>query len=80
MSRQRVAIRYRILPYYAIEIEGDPRFSGVRGIGESPLKALINMRTQVARVYPTKEYSLDESIVNPEMASGWQITKDSDAD
>lgn len=71
--REDAYIRYRILPYYAIEVDGDPRFSGIRGIGETPLKALINIRGEVVKRYPPREYSLHESIINPEMTQGWQI-------
>ena len=75
-KRETVVLKYRIVPYYAMEVEGDPRFSGTRGIGDSPLRALINLRTQIVKFFPTKEFHLDESIVNPELASGWQIAKE----
>lgn len=66
-ERQTVPVRYRILPYFAVEVVDDPRFSGTRGVGASPLEALTNIRGRVRAVYPFHSFDIEEVIVNPEV-------------
>jgi hypothetical protein len=72
VERQTVPIRYRIIPYFAVEVD-DRNLSGTRGIGETPFQAIVSMRGAVRRRYPYAHYDLDESIVNPEFIAGWTM-------
>lgn len=73
VERQTVAVRYRIIPYFAVEVADDPQFSGTRGVGASPFDALVNIRGRVRAVYPAKGFDIQESIVNPEFIEGWRM-------
>lgn len=66
-ERRTVAVKYRILPYFAVEVVDDPQFRGTRGVGPSPLEALTNIRGRVRDVYPFSRFDIEEVIVNPEV-------------
>lgn len=71
-ERQTIAVRYRIIPYFAVDTD-DPRLSGITGVGETPFKALVHMRGAIRSRYPASQYDLEESIVNPEFIEGWRM-------
>jgi len=71
-DRQTVTVSYRLIPYFAVEADL-PSVSGIRGVGETPLKALVNMRGEIVRRFPAHHYDLEETIVNPEFANGWKM-------
>lgn len=68
-ERQTIAVKYRVLPYFAVEVIDDPRFSGTRGVGASPFEALVNIRGRVRDVYPASGFDIEEVITNPEALS-----------
>lgn len=72
-ERRTIAVKYRIIPYFAVAIDDDTIFSGIRGVGETPFKALVNMRGEVRRRYPASRYDIEESISNPEFIQGWTM-------
>jgi hypothetical protein len=71
-DRQQVAVSYRLIPYFGVECDS-PALSGIRGVGETPLKALVNMRGEVMKRFPQRHYNVSETISNPEMATGWKM-------
>lgn len=71
-ERQTIAVAYRIIPYFAVEVD-HPRLAGIRGVGESPYRALVNMRGAVRSRFPASAFDLEESIANPEFIEGWSM-------
>ena len=71
-EQPQVEINYTILPWFAVEAD-DPKLSGIRGIGKTPLAALTNLRGELLRQYPIGQYRLIERIANPEFAKGWRM-------
>lgn len=78
-ERQTMAVQYRIIPYFAVEVVDDKQFSGTKGVGPTPFDALVNMRGVVRRRYPHQTHDIEESIVNPEFITGWRMPELHDA-
>jgi hypothetical protein len=78
-ERQTVAVKYRIIPYFAVEVVDDKQFSGTKGVGPTPFDALVNMRGAVRRRYPFSSFDIEESIANPEFIKGWRMPELHDA-
>ena len=68
--KKSVTIDYTIVPYFAVST---PLLPGTRGVGETPLKALVNLKGEVRRRYPKSMYDLEEHITNPEFVSEWKM-------
>jgi len=72
VEKEDIATEYTIIPYFAVE-SNLPAVRGIKGIGRTPLEALIHIRGEIRKRYPLARFNLEETITNPEFVAGWRM-------
>jgi hypothetical protein len=54
-----VTVVVAVIPYYAA-VSTHPSLSGLYGVGPSPEKAVISLRSVIARKFPHTQYNVTE--------------------
>lgn len=70
---EQFVITYSIHPYFAVSADAD-KLKGIRGVGETPQKALQNLRVEVAKRYPKSLYKVVEKYKESETGK-WRMAE-----